>query len=107
MKFHKKAEKASTKKEADSQSIDGVAIAINSNGTIRRELDISTTPNNKKFACETNEKRKFFFCCSLCDLLGIDIKKSGYEIVNVVDEDSIYSPQHETKENNKDLGKGR
>jgi hypothetical protein len=42
--------------------------------------------------------KKKWYCCSLCTILK-KILDSKYETENIVDEDSIYSPEHELKNN--------
>lgn len=50
---------------------------------------------------KSTQKGNEWFCCSLCKILN-KILDSKYEIENVVDENSIYSPEHET--NNQEYG---
>ena len=62
------------------------------NGNGSQNGDIGTSNNSK------NPKK--FYCCSTCELLKKIFGDNKYENYNLVDENSIYSPKHESNDNN-------
>ena len=66
-----------------------------------KKRDQKSSPKTGDIVTSNNAKKdKSFFCCSTCEIVNEVFDNNEYENYNLVDENSIYSPKHESNDNN-------